>query len=178
MPESTNLIPLAPKPGWPIWAIDYLKAMLITRTDGAAAKAIGITYQSVYEQRQRHADFDRAVMACRAYRDRLLVLDLEDVTLKRAIKGDPEDRMNASLAMFHLKARDSMYKDNAAPTTPNITINVGYQIGKKPPKFAGPTQVDDQIPEDYEVLEETKSMAPRKHLADNVLLDEDIEIDL
>lgn len=128
-----SLIPASPKPGWPSWAVDYLKSMLCTRTDGAAAIKIGITFRSVYEVRMQLADFDAAVEACRKYRDSLIVSDLEDVMLKRAIKGDPKDRMSASLGMFHAKARDDKYKDKFSGAGGiNIQIVMGHPIVRKP----------------------------------------------
>ncbi len=126
------LIPLTPNPEWPNWAVKYLKSMLCTRTDGAAANKIGITFQSVYEQRLRLADFDAAVEKCRKYRDSLIVSDLEDTMLKRALKGDPKDRMSASLGMFHAKARDDKYKDKfGGAGGVAIQINLGHPIGVK-----------------------------------------------
>lgn len=123
-----TLIPLTPKPHWPNWGLDYLKSLLCTRTDGAAAIRIGITFQAVYEHRLKIADFERAVQACRKYRNVKIVSDIEDATLPRALKGDPKDRMSASLGMFHLKALDDIYKDKQAGHAPIININLGYQI--------------------------------------------------
>lgn len=126
----TSLLPSVPKPAWPIWALDYLKAMLDTRTDGAAANAVGITYRSVYEQRLRHKDFDAAVLKVRRYRDSLIVDSLEEVGLRRALEGGTDDRMSASLNMFHLKARDHRYKDQAPGQGPGvINITFGAAIG-------------------------------------------------
>ncbi|TKJ32181.1 MAG: hypothetical protein CEE38_23555 [Planctomycetes bacterium B3_Pla] len=123
-----TLIPLEPKPKWPNWSLDYLRAVIECRTDGAAARKIGLSYQTVYEARLSQADFAAAWDACRKYRDSLIVSDLEDVTLSRALVSDPNDRMSATLALAHLKARDDKYKDKQAGHAPVINITLGYQI--------------------------------------------------
>jgi len=123
-----KLIPLKPKLHWPNWSLDYLKAVIACRTDGAAARKIGLSYQTVYEARLSSADFATAWDACRNYRNSKIVNDLEDKSLARALECDPKDRMSASLNMFHLKARDDRYKDKAAALIGGITINLGYAI--------------------------------------------------
>lgn len=123
-----SLIPLDPKPKWPNWSIDYLRAVIECRTDGEAARRIGLSYQTVYEARLSQADFAAAWDNCRKYRDSLIVSDLEDVTLSRALKADPADRMSATLALAHLKARDDKYKDKQQMGGVAIQINLGYQI--------------------------------------------------
>jgi len=122
------LIPLESKPKWPNWSLDYLRAVIKCRTDGEAARRIGLSYQTVYEARLSLADFAAAWDDCRKYRDSLIVSDLEDVGLTRALACDPDDRMSASLNMFHLKARDDKYKDKQQLGQVAINITLGYQI--------------------------------------------------
>ncbi len=146
----TSLIPLTPKPGWPSWGLDYLreqirldgKGRLVHRSLGAASNAIGVSYQAVYLQRLNDPAFGKYVEAGIRYRDTLVVDTIEDVTLARAIKSDPEDRMSATLGLAHLKARDSRYKDNAAPIAPTINITVGFTIGQGTPRFVGAIDAD------------------------------------
>lgn len=122
-----SLIPSVPKRDWPPWAMDYLNAMLETRTDGAACNKIGIRFRNVYEHRLAFKDFDAAVLAARAYRDKLLQTDLEEVSRIQALKpGCVIERI------FTLKSLDpDTYRDKATGMGGvNIQIVMGHPIGR------------------------------------------------
>ena len=163
-----------PKKRMPEWGSDYLAALYETKGELIrAAKIVGKDYSTTYKARLNYPDLAQKVDEIKRECDSHNLAALEEVSMIQAMKPG-----NMTERFFNMKALDSKYRDHAIPTPPTINIVVGFTIGKDTPSFAGPTQVNDRIPEDYEVLEETKSVVRHKHLADNVLLDEDIDIDI
>ena len=174
------LIPSKPNPKWPNWALDYLEARLVCRTDGAASNKIGLTFEAVYAQRLKHADFDAAVQKVRQAADARIVSGIEDKTLARALKSDPDDRMSATLGLAHLKARDHRYRDHAAPQAPTINIVMGFTIPDVPEGQVLEAEFDDE-PDDFElpanakVIDVEEGVGTRPGVSD-ILTEDDLDI--
>ena len=180
------LIPSTPNPKWPLWALDYLEARLVCRTDGAASNKLGLTFEAVYAQRLKHPDFEEAVQRVRQAADAQIVSKIEDKTLARAIKSDPDDRMSAPLGMFHLKARDHRYRDHAEPSAPTINIVMGFTIPDVPEGQVMDAELDDEpdhfeLPANARVIdaEEVKpTLSRRRRPPKDVLSEDDLDVQL
>lgn len=113
----------SPLKGLPPWGSDYLVAMVTA--EGYKIKAaglIGMSYKGVYDALVRYPELSRAVDEIRVYYDSQHLAQLEDLSIRQALKpGCTIERL------FLLKAHDpARYREKSQAQAINFQINFGF----------------------------------------------------
>ena len=167
-----NLIPTLPEKAMPDWAPEYLSAVDKARgTLTRAAKMIGKSYSTTYKARRKYPEFERAIENLKAEWDSRNLEDLEELLVERALKpGNVTERIFLTKALAPHKYRDKHVEKKVG----NITIVYGFRVGgARKQDGLDPAMSVQRNPDD-----EKQSQVHIRHLVNDVLSDEEIDIDL